>query len=195
MHKDRIAEWILEQVTTRERASSTVGDLMESAATRGTAWFWSNVLRTAGSQVWRGMTADPVFMIGLAFRGLLLNLALSLLCLAGFLFIYGLAYSVLAVDLRKGWIVLGLGLGAVVLAQFQSGRWAGRRAPGRELSSGLALILLSTILAGPIQVGLALATGDSSRLPGLILMLLASIPCQGAYLAGAAWARRRVRSA
>jgi hypothetical protein len=35
MHKDRIAEWLLESVTTRERAASTVGDLRETAAARG----------------------------------------------------------------------------------------------------------------------------------------------------------------
>jgi hypothetical protein len=39
MHKDRIAEFLLESVTTPERAVSTLGDLRETAAARGEAWF------------------------------------------------------------------------------------------------------------------------------------------------------------
>ncbi len=53
MHNINIAEWILALVTTRDRAASTVGDLAEGAATRGAVWFWSGVLRTAASLLWR----------------------------------------------------------------------------------------------------------------------------------------------
>lgn len=47
--KDRIAEGLLALVTTPDRATSTVGDLMEHAGQRGGLWFWSSVLRTMGA--------------------------------------------------------------------------------------------------------------------------------------------------
>jgi hypothetical protein len=74
----RIAEWLLESVTTRERAASTVGDLRETAATRGEAWFWASVLGAAGALLWRGMVAEPRRMLGLAFRGLLMTFVVQL---------------------------------------------------------------------------------------------------------------------
>ena len=76
----RIAEWVLELVTAHERAASTVGDLRESAATRGEAWFWSSVLRTMGSLLWRGIIAEPRMMLWLALRAWLVGLGL---CLGG----------------------------------------------------------------------------------------------------------------
>jgi hypothetical protein len=51
-----IAEWILALVTRQDRAMSTTGDLTEEAATRGVVWFWSHVVRTAASLLWRHVT-------------------------------------------------------------------------------------------------------------------------------------------
>jgi hypothetical protein len=98
MHRDRIAEWLLSQVTSRERAVSTVGDLMESAATRGAGWFWSSVVRTTGSLLWRGFADAPGPMLGLALRAWLLGLALLLASLFGIVVLsvaIGLAYEIL----------------------------------------------------------------------------------------------------
>ena len=53
MHKDRIAEWLLESVTTSENAATTVGDLREIAGTRGEVWFWWSVLGTSTSLLWQ----------------------------------------------------------------------------------------------------------------------------------------------
>ena len=64
------AEWVLSLATTPERAASTVGDLMEEAPPRGALWFWSNVLRTASSHIWRDLRAAPLRMLGFAFAGL-----------------------------------------------------------------------------------------------------------------------------
>ncbi len=90
MHKDRIAEFLLESVTTHERAASTLGDLRETAATRGEVWFWANVLGTAASLLWRAMLADKRRMLGLALRAWLLSLALSAASTIVGLFIVGL---------------------------------------------------------------------------------------------------------
>jgi hypothetical protein len=49
MRNASVAEWILSRVTGPERAASIVGDLIESADSRGGVWFWSSVIRTAFS--------------------------------------------------------------------------------------------------------------------------------------------------
>jgi hypothetical protein len=81
MRSIHIAEGILALVTSRDRAASTVGDLVEEATARGVFWFWSGVLRTAASLLWRAVADRPARMTGLAFRGLAIELSLSLLFL------------------------------------------------------------------------------------------------------------------
>jgi hypothetical protein len=200
MHKDRIAEWLLSQVTTRERAVSTVGDLTEAAATHAAGWFWSNVVRTLASLLWRGFADAPGPMLGLALRAWLLSLALALaalLCIVVLAAIFGLAYAMLtsAIGSVNGaftpggvfvWVAKAVGLAVAVLCQFQVGRWLARRAPGREVSACLALLMLQWIPAAMIGLGAALATRNSGWLPSPEYLLL-GLPC----LAGALWVRRR----
>ncbi len=71
MPKETAAEWILTLVTTPDRATSTVGDLLEEGSGRGACWFWSSVLRTAASHVWRDLCSARGRMIRLAFSGVL----------------------------------------------------------------------------------------------------------------------------
>jgi len=140
MRKDRIAEWLLDRVTTHERAASTVGDLRETAVTRGGAWFWWSVMRTAASLLWRGMVADPREMLGLAFRAWLVSLGLAAVVSFAGLFVAGMVFGAMAMRHSTG------GLGAVsggfgdvemmpaatasmMLCQFVVGRWIARRAP------------------------------------------------------------------
>jgi hypothetical protein len=69
MRNAAAAEWILSLVAEPDRAASTVGDLVEEASTRGTLWFWSSVLQTAGSHLWHALTVSPLRMLGLALWG------------------------------------------------------------------------------------------------------------------------------
>ena len=182
MRKDRIAEWLLESVTTHERAASTVGDLMESAATRGDGWFWSSVLRTVASLMWRGVAADPRGMLGLAFRGWLLatvsQIALVLLLLFG-LFEIGVRMLVSNGSTGLGAIAGGvttvmigiIAFGSMFLVQYWVGRWVARRAPNREMSACLALTILQVILA------LAIAVALRQSIPASLLSSIAIIPC------------------
>ncbi len=97
MPKAQIAELILSLFTTRERAASTVGDLIENAPGRGTRWFWSGVSRTALSLFWCSFAAEPAFIAGIAFRGLMLNLTLYLallLCILLFAAVFGIVFGV-----------------------------------------------------------------------------------------------------
>ena len=135
MPKDRIAEWLLVLVTSRERAASIVGDIMESSATRGRIWWWSAVLRAASSLLWGSFAASPRGMLGLAFRAWLMGVFLGMSSiifasiLGGALKIYGIAQQTLTVAV-------------FILCQFFVGRWMAWRAPGRELSAWLALLIM-----------------------------------------------------
>ena len=67
--KENVAEWILRLVTTQERASATVGDLLEVSS--GVVRFWASVLSTATSIAWREAWAHPRQTTWLAVRGTL----------------------------------------------------------------------------------------------------------------------------
>jgi hypothetical protein len=53
MRSASLAEWILARFTTRERAASIVGDLLEAAPQKGKLWFWLSVTRIFLSLTWR----------------------------------------------------------------------------------------------------------------------------------------------
>jgi len=69
MRNAAAAEWILSLVSAPDRAASTVGDLVEEASARGTLWFWSSVLQTAGSHLWNDLCVSPLRTVGLALWG------------------------------------------------------------------------------------------------------------------------------
>lgn len=116
MHSAAIAEWVLSLVAAPDRAASTVGDLVEEVASRGIFWFWSNVLRTAGSHLWHDLTVSPLRMLELALWGVAASWVLSLM--------FGLLISMCtAWPLLVGWEV-------------------GRRSAGREVPAGFAVATL-----------------------------------------------------
>src|SRR5688572_21720826 len=78
MFKVDVAEWILSMTTTPERAAAAAGDLMQESHTRGSLWFWANLLKTTASLVWRAWAAEPFYLTGLALRAFLLQAALML---------------------------------------------------------------------------------------------------------------------
>jgi len=179
MRKDRIAEWLLESVTTRQRAASTVGDLRESAAARGEAWFWLSVLGTAASLSRRGVADDPRGMLGLAFRGLLLAFLMQI-CLVFVTSAAVLAYKLLTSQTSSMGVVAGSlpfwNRSAWLCAEFFVGRWMAHRAPGRELAAWLTLAILQFL----IMLALLLATGsrESANWSGILLMTISC--CLGA---------------
>jgi hypothetical protein len=149
-----MAELILSLFTTRERAASTVSDLLESSPARGLLWFWSSVGRTAASLVWDDFATEPYFMGGLAFRGLLANLALYIIAFAAII-VLAAVLGVLAADVfgpAGGVTSAGfqlpfrlLGVITALAVEFQTGRWIARRARGREMAACVAFLLIQTI--------------------------------------------------
>ena len=81
MHRVALAEWILALTVAPDRAATTVGDLVEDASRRGALWFWSSVLRTALSHLWRDLNAAPFRLIRLALWGWMAQLGLTVLVL------------------------------------------------------------------------------------------------------------------
>ena len=138
MHSIHIAEWILALVTTRDRAASTVGDLTEGAAARGAVWFWSGVLRTATSLLWRDVAEQPGRVTGLAFLGLAIYIGMELLfaSLSGFVFFGASMVSGHSPHLDSiGWKLWFIA--PVLVSSLFVGRLLARRARGRELAACL----------------------------------------------------------
>ena len=146
MRKDRIAEWLLVLVTSRERAGSIVGDLVESADTQGSVWFWSSVLRAASALIWRGFASNPRGLLGLAFFGWLMGLLLTLVSFFTSVLVGGVLVKISGITGRTFDVAVVAGIIVAALCQFLVGCWIARRAPGRELSAWLALLIMDQIL-------------------------------------------------
>jgi hypothetical protein len=190
MHSVHIAEWLLALVTTRDRAASTVGDLTEGAATRGGAWFWSGVLRTAASLLWRDVVEHPARLTGLALLAVAINIAIAvlfaILSIIGSAILVGAFMGAFHIGIRilpevdsigfKIWFTVPMVVGPLLV-----GRLLARWAPGRELAACLMYAILVSIY------NLVPMLGGSGGFSALVCVLI--VP------AGAAWGRYRRLSA
>jgi hypothetical protein len=170
MHSVHIAEWILALVTTRDRAASTVGDLVEGAATRGVAWFWPHALRTAAALLWLDISERPARVTGLAFLGLAVYIGVDLL----FAGLSGVAFFWLHSD-SIGWKLWFTA--PALVSSLLIGRMLARWAPGRELAACAVYAILASIY------NLVPMLGDNGALSAWLCILI--VP------AGAAWGRSR----
>lgn len=200
MPNARFAEWILSLVTTRDRASSAVGDFMEDDA-RGRVWFWICVSRTALSILWRSFAAAPLSMVAFAVVGWFGYMAITLIL--GFVaeivitLCWGLTYffshhtglELLAnlLRIRLDWPPpppgIARGVEAIVIwiaAPIQVGRLTARRWPGREIAVWLTMLLLWPIMATYIPFA---ATSTRITLPMIPLI-------QVSMLVGILWEHR-----
>jgi hypothetical protein len=79
MPKEAVAEWMLELVTSSQRAASIVGDLLEEASNRHVLWFWFSSLKIFASHllqdlrnhwlriIWLGFSEFAIYAIGAVF--------------------------------------------------------------------------------------------------------------------------------
>jgi hypothetical protein len=196
MHNVPIAEWILSLFVSRDRASSTAGDLAEQSASRGQVWFWAGVFRTAASLLYRGVADRPARMTGWALLGLVMYAGVT-----DFLhpFLSGIAFFAAASqtghppDLGSiGWQIWFVA--PMLLAGLLVGRLMARWEPGREASLYVTYAAL-TVAYGLVQfmVFRALPTSYFYAGGGAAPRLdwLAFAASQLPVLAGAAWGRRR----
>jgi hypothetical protein len=195
MHKDRLAEAILALFTTRERAASTVGDLLESDAAPFS--FWTHVVRTAVSLFWRDVRTEPVYMARLALCGMAM-MWVNFLCLI----LMMTAFGMIAILLMKftpwwshagDWLVTADGIlfkAAQIPLGFQLGSWIALRARSREIASaftfamfGLAASWIILNLIDVFRTGRPLQDPSSTVLSHLLIDL--------PLLAGAIYTRRK----
>jgi hypothetical protein len=187
MRNIHIAEWILGLVSNRDRAACAVGDLVEAGAQRGVVWFWSRILRIAASFLWRGVAENPVRIGGVAFLGLAVDVAASLLVAA----VLGVVFFVAArngiqVQSNSVWWTIGLDAPTLFLSLF-IGRMLARWAPGRELSACLAYGMLGSVLSLILMVVSPEGLGFSA----LFGVFLSDAVQRTPVLAGALWGRHR----
>jgi hypothetical protein len=173
-----IAESILGVVTSRDRAASTVGDLIEGAATRGTVWFWSGVLRTAASLLWRDIVEQSARFTGLALIGLAVYIGIDLI----FAGLSGVAFFGTAMASGHPLHLDSIGwkfwfAAPALLTSLLIGRILAHWAPGRELAACVVCATLVSIY------NLAPMFGDNGAFSALLRILM--------VLAGAAWGRAR----
>jgi hypothetical protein len=182
MHSVNIAEWILALVTTRDRAASTVGDLTEGAATRGVVWFWSGVLRTAASLLWRDVAEQPARVTGLAFLGLAVYIGIDLVFagLSGVAFLRTAVASGHPLHLDSiGWKLWFTA--PVLVSSLLIGRMLAHCAPRRELAACVVYAILASVY------NLVPMLGDNGAFSALLCIVI--VP------AWAAWGRdRRLRA-
>jgi hypothetical protein len=174
------AEWILALVTSRNRASSTAGDLAERAAARGAVWFWLAVLRTAASLLWHDVTEKPARPAVLAFAGLAVLVAVDYLCaeLDGAVFFIVSWRTGRPLQLGSvGWIICFNA--PMLLTSLGIGRMMARWAQGREMA---ACLMYAILLAIYNLVPIPIFDGGIGAFASLCMLIV---------LAGAAWGRQR----
>jgi hypothetical protein len=197
MRSASAAEWVLSLVTSPDRVASTVGDLVEEASTRGAFWFWSSVLRTACSHVWRDLCACPLRTLLRAVWGLLADFVVSLLpWLVAILFVWVGVY-------RPGVYMsmpspLALSIASVVACTavpFLVGWEVARRSDGRELATALAMVAVFGALFALSLYNWAKGLPGTGP-PGLILEHEVTAVCSHALsvIAGAILFRRRTHA-
>jgi hypothetical protein len=189
MHNIQIAEWILRLATSNDRAESTMGDLVEGAATRGVIWFWSSVLRTAASLIWRGLAECPLRMAGVACAGLAVDVLAAVLIA----FLSGSAFFIAAMsagghrfDIHSLWWTIGLDAPPLI-ASWIIGRALARWAPGRELAACLAYAIAGSIFSLILDIVCPGGLGLSA----LLGVFLVDVAQRTPVLAGALWGRHR----
>ncbi len=187
MHSNRTAEWILGLVTSRDRAASTAGDFAEEAAAHGTIWFWSQVLGTAASLLWRGVAENPWRVIRVALLGFAVDVGASALLgsLSGVAFFVA-AFSGHPAQVNSIWWTIGLHA-PMLVASLLVGRILARRAPGAELGACLAYAILGSISSVVVTVVSPGGLGFSA----LLWVFLSDAAQRTPVVAGAVWGRHR----
>jgi hypothetical protein len=185
MHSAAVAEWILSLVATPDRAASTVGDLVEEGSSRGILWFWSSVLRTAGSHLWHDLTVSPLQMLGLALWGVGANYLFTELL--------GLPISMVRMRINepvRPWEIPLLMVLVCTAPPLLAGWKVARRSAGRELPTAFAV----AALFAAIDLAILCLMAMQVRPPGMGDQFTVSCGQALSVIAGAILFRRRHKS-
>lgn len=149
MDRAEIGERILSLSMAPAVASATIGDLLETGASRNSFWFWSNVFQALLTTAWRNLMEQPLSVIGLAVRGSVVQYLGSLLVLA---IIRGAAWFIPALVLvpgRPAWLLLSLTL--VAVAPFIAGLWIARRTSNNVFVVCVVMTMISPLIQAGIN--------------------------------------------
>lgn len=152
---------------------------MEEAATRGAVWFWSGVIRTAASLLWRDLAEQPVRATGLAFLGLAVYIGIDL----AFAGLSGVAFFAAAMASGHPLHLDSIGwklwfTAPVLVSSLLIGRMLAHWAPRRELAACVVYAILASIY------NLVPMLGDNGAFSALLCIILI-------VASGAAWGRHR----
>jgi len=197
MRKIDAAEWLLSLTTTRERAASTAGDLLEGSSGRGTFWFWWSLGRTTTSNVWASFTGEPWKITGLAVRMALRSVLYFSLIFSGIVLAH-VAIAIAAGDGSREHTEALVdsatssasveGVIAVLLSSIPLGTWLARKAAQQEL----AVLMVSWVLARAVWT-LALIASPTLRFSfaDLTMDLLLTIATTFCMFVGISRVRKR----
>jgi len=148
MRKADAAELILSLVTSRDRAASIAGDLLEDA--EATRRFWGPLARIAVGQWSRQISTEPSSLVRRGFGALLLTIGVTLIGVVLFFVAMLIAISIAKVAFGKD--LPDLGQAAFTFAfyfwvNFTVGRSIARRWPGREAAVSFSLVILMRSIA------------------------------------------------
>ena len=151
MHKGDFAVLILSLATSRERAVSIVGDLLEGGEACSPVRFWTVVARTALSQGWAQIAAAPFGMARAAILAGCVELGLDLLLMVVF---YAVSLPMTLISKGEfprdlpGWLMpWSTNLLSNLLIPFGLGRWLSRRYAGREGAVGFTLAIFHAVIS------------------------------------------------
>ena len=190
MRNAQLAESILSLVTSPERAASTVGDLMETAADRGALAFWIGLLRTTFGFLWSDFAEDPRRTIVLAVQAFVLECVILIVFVTQVVligFAIGMSAYFFGTPLFPHWALAGI---AEVLKAFawiaiplKASRWLARNSPGRKLAPCLALTMISLAVRAAAHL--------EEPMLGITYGVMLTILSPMTMFAGAVWDRRK----
>ncbi len=142
MRSGHAAEGLLALFTSPDRALSVVGDLSEQACSRGSIWFWFQIVRTTAAFFWQELCDAPLRIAFVVAAGWLAHQAIALYVAFPFAQLLGWTPPIYyTVHQRAAWLV-GMLLFGLILVPFLLGLLMARFSGGRSVTVCLAFALI-----------------------------------------------------
>ena len=193
MRKDQLAETLLSLVGPADRATSTIGDLMEEERQQGGVWFWRSVTRVWLAMLGRDLMKTPLAMAVSCAVGWFVYMAVSLV----FAFVayvavtlaWGVSHALAnhtgvelltsALRLQFDWppiphaaSYLIQAVVLLVIAPFQIGRGSARFWHGHEVSLAVMMLIVWTAMAALVPFVLVGISARPSMVPVMSMFVL-----------------------
>lgn len=138
MNRSNTAEWLLSLAMEPSQAASVIGDLLEAGGSRGSGWFWSNVVRTLIGAAWQDFREHPFLVAGLATLGVLMKYSLSVAV--------GIVASFASLAFGGNPTNGLIGAAVTALAALYAGRWITRYSFNKDLAVCGAMVFIEPLI-------------------------------------------------